>query len=103
MTAIADYAERLKNTGRNDECPCGSGKKYKRCHMREDEQAEHAALAQQAAEAAAAVAAEKEAGDNEADNGPQHKHEKDPHTAKPQSFKGRQQVRLPRKSQRSGG
>lgn len=21
-----------RNTGRNDECPCGSGKKYKKCH-----------------------------------------------------------------------
>ena len=25
--------------GRNDPCPCGSGKKYKKCHGREDEQA----------------------------------------------------------------
>ena len=23
--------------GRNDPCPCGSGKKYKKCHGREDE------------------------------------------------------------------
>jgi uncharacterized protein YecA (UPF0149 family) len=22
--------------GRNDPCPCGSGKKYKKCHGRED-------------------------------------------------------------------
>ncbi|MEZ4512937.1 MAG: SEC-C metal-binding domain-containing protein [Chloroflexota bacterium] len=22
--------------GRNDLCPCGSGKKYKNCHMRQD-------------------------------------------------------------------
>ncbi len=28
----------MKKTGRNDPCPCGSGKKYKKCHMgREDE------------------------------------------------------------------
>jgi preprotein translocase subunit SecA len=26
--------------GRNDKCHCGSGKKYKNCHMREDQQAE---------------------------------------------------------------
>jgi preprotein translocase subunit SecA len=26
---------RDKNVGRNDPCPCGSGKKYKNCHMRE--------------------------------------------------------------------
>lgn len=24
-------------TGRNEPCPCGSGKKYKHCHMREVE------------------------------------------------------------------
>ncbi len=27
---------RLKNTGRNDPCPCGSGKKYKKCCMPKD-------------------------------------------------------------------
>ncbi|MBN1484379.1 MAG: SEC-C domain-containing protein [Chloroflexia bacterium] len=26
--------------GRNDPCWCGSGKKYKRCHLREDEEQE---------------------------------------------------------------
>ena len=30
---------RLETTGRNDVCPCGSGKKYKKCHLREDEDA----------------------------------------------------------------
>ncbi len=29
--------ERLQNTKRNDPCPCGSGKKYKKCHMDEDQ------------------------------------------------------------------
>ena len=37
----ADRAEkarvRLASTGRNDPCPCGSGKKYKKCHLAEDE------------------------------------------------------------------
>jgi tetratricopeptide (TPR) repeat protein len=28
---------RLAQTGRNDACPCGSGKKYKKCHLLEDE------------------------------------------------------------------
>ena len=28
---------RLASTGRNDACGCGSGKKYKRCHLAEDE------------------------------------------------------------------
>ena len=28
----------MKKVGRNDRCPCGSGKKFKKCHMgREDE------------------------------------------------------------------
>jgi len=31
--------------GRNDPCPCGSGKKYKKCHMAEDAQADPAAAA----------------------------------------------------------
>ena len=35
------YARRIKKTperslGRNDPCWCGSGKKYKQCHMRQD-------------------------------------------------------------------
>jgi SEC-C motif len=28
---------RLKTTGRNDHCPCGSGKKYKKCHLAADQ------------------------------------------------------------------
>jgi tetratricopeptide (TPR) repeat protein len=32
-------AERLSATGRNDACPCGSGKKYKKCHLQADEAA----------------------------------------------------------------
>ena len=40
----ADYEERLKTTGRNDRCPCGSGKKYKKCHLAEDEGKRSAAL-----------------------------------------------------------
>jgi tetratricopeptide (TPR) repeat protein len=30
---------RLGGTGRNEPCPCGSGKKYKKCHLQEDEAA----------------------------------------------------------------
>jgi tetratricopeptide (TPR) repeat protein len=30
---------RLAETGRNDRCPCGSGKKYKKCHLTADEAA----------------------------------------------------------------
>jgi thioredoxin-like negative regulator of GroEL len=39
-TASPDEARtRLAATGRNDSCPCGSGKKYKKCHLAADEQA----------------------------------------------------------------
>jgi tetratricopeptide (TPR) repeat protein len=36
---------RLAGTGRNDPCPCGSGKKYKKCHLGEDEGAAAAPVA----------------------------------------------------------
>ena len=39
--AAAKNAKTLKRaypkTGKNEPCPCGSGKKYKHCHMREVE------------------------------------------------------------------
>jgi len=35
----AKALERLSAAGRNDPCPCGSGKKYKKCHLAADEQA----------------------------------------------------------------
>ena len=27
------YVRESRKTGRNEPCPCGSGKKYKKCHM----------------------------------------------------------------------
>jgi|SRR5581483_799755 len=54
-----DYEIRLKSTGRNDLCPCGSGKKYKKCHLDADEEARHQDFAKaQAAAQEAAKAAE---------------------------------------------
>jgi hypothetical protein len=55
--------------GRNDPCHCGSGQKYKKCHLPKDDAAKSAELAA-AAEAAAAAAkakadAEAEAADKE--------------------------------------
>ena len=50
--------------GRNDPCHCGSGQKYKKCHLPKDDAAKSAELA--AAAAAAAVAA-KEKADEEAE------------------------------------
>ena len=35
--AQAEAHARLAGTGRNDPCPCGSGKKYKKCHLATDE------------------------------------------------------------------
>jgi tetratricopeptide (TPR) repeat protein len=35
--AVAKARERLGAAGRNDPCPCGSGKKYKKCHLAADE------------------------------------------------------------------
>jgi preprotein translocase subunit SecA len=32
------YRRDEPRVGRNDPCPCGSGKKYKKCHMGKDEQ-----------------------------------------------------------------
>ncbi len=32
-------AEMARTLGRNDDCHCGSGKKYKKCHLAEDEEA----------------------------------------------------------------
>jgi uncharacterized protein involved in copper resistance len=46
-----DWQARLK-TGRNDDCPCGSKKKYKKCHLEADEKAKSQALAKVNAEAA---------------------------------------------------
>ena len=41
---MSEIEARFKTTGRNDDCPCGSGKKYKKCHLREDEEAVSKAL-----------------------------------------------------------
>ena len=51
-----------KAAGRNDPCPCGSGKKYKNCHLAKDEAAARDARAKAAAsEAKAAPPADPEA------------------------------------------
>jgi len=45
-------------TGRNDPCPCGSGKKYKHCCLEKDQAAEHEKFALAATAAAVTAAAE---------------------------------------------
>jgi tetratricopeptide (TPR) repeat protein len=37
--ARAEARQRLTDTGRNDPCACGSGKKYKKCHLAADQAA----------------------------------------------------------------
>jgi hypothetical protein len=54
--ADEEYKLRMKNTGRNDTCPCGSGKKYKKCHLQADEEKNSEALAKALEEAAAKAA-----------------------------------------------
>lgn len=39
----------MPKSGRNDPCPCGSGKKYKRCCLGADEEAERARFAEREA------------------------------------------------------
>ena len=56
---VNEAAERLRTAGRNDDCPCGSGKKYKKCHLRADEEAASKSLAE--GNAAKSKAAEAEA------------------------------------------
>ena len=40
-----------QDIGRNDPCHCGSGKKYKQCHLGKDEEAERERRAKQASQA----------------------------------------------------
>ena len=49
--------DRSRSLGRNDPCHCGSGKKYKQCHLAKDEAKEREARAK-ASGAAAAPATE---------------------------------------------
>jgi len=72
------WQERLKSLGRNDECSCGSKKKYKKCHLRVDEDAQSAEMAK--VNAAAKAKAEKEAAEHEKEHGHDHAHDHDhPH------------------------
>ena len=36
VTSAGERRREMPKVGRNDPCPCGSGKKYKNCHMRQD-------------------------------------------------------------------
>jgi hypothetical protein len=55
--SLEDARQRHKQTGRNDDCPCGSGKKYKKCHQAEDDAVISKELTRLEQEAAAELAA----------------------------------------------
>ena len=35
--SLKEETQPVRNLGRNESCWCGSGRKYKNCHLREDE------------------------------------------------------------------
>lgn len=100
----AEFLQRLKETGRNDTCPCGSGKKYKKCHLREDEDAERKWLAEQEkVKAQEADEEESEEGDEQSGFEARSKARKDEGRPGPRSFGSRggsKQTIMPRRSGR---
>jgi hypothetical protein len=101
--ADEEYRLRLKSAGRNDTCPCGSGKKYKKCHLQADEESYSEALAK-AREETAAEAAQAE-GDEPEDKkeGQAHppeakRHKYAPKTPRARPTAGSRQVSTPRKA-----
>lgn len=75
--------ERLRKAGRNDDCPCGSGKKYKKCHLRSDEEAASKALSLDNATKAKAAAAKAEEDGHEGHGHAPGEHPKSQATAAP--------------------
>ena len=98
MTEAA--TERFKTTGRNDPCPCGSGRKYKKCHLPEDQEKEHATALKVQEEAR--ENATQDEGDDSEQHVPvrQHKAAGGRETHKPGGAKGGNQISLPRKATR---
>jgi hypothetical protein len=99
--ADQDWQTRLK-TGRNDECPCGSKKKYKKCHLEADEKAKSENLAQINAEAAKNAPADDHEGHDHSghDHPHSHGHSHDKGGAKPHAPGAHltKQVNAPRKT-----
>ncbi len=100
--ADSDYEVRLKTTGRNDRCLCGSGKKYKKCHLAEDEDTRAEALKVLEAEAKAKPKAEKDA-EGEADTKGSDKRTRSmKHQKKQSGFQGRASDGTPKNIPRRG-
>ncbi len=97
--AEGDYQQRLK-TGRNEPCPCGSGKKYKKCHLEADEKELSRVLAKTNAEAASKVKAEDKDHDHAGHDHPHdhHKHEKGGPVRPQAPTNFQKQVNAPRKT-----
>lgn len=57
-SALVKWPRMTSKTSRNDPCPCGSGKKYKKCHLEQDQAAEREELTRVAAKRAAAEQAQ---------------------------------------------
>jgi hypothetical protein len=98
-----EYKLRVKNTGRNDTCPCGSGKKYKKCHLQADEKSNSEALAKAREEAEAAAEAAEGEEPEERKEGPVHPpeakgHKYAPKIPRPRPAAGSRQVSTPRKA-----
>jgi preprotein translocase subunit SecA len=83
--------------GRNDPCHCGSGKKYKQCHLAKDEDAARAARAK-AAETTEPAPAAAEAGTAAAPAPPKHAHStQQPWKKGSTNTRGFQRMSAPRK------
>ena len=63
-----------RQLGRNDPCHCGSGKKYKKCHLAEDQAEQRREREAAAAEAAAAQGEEASSETEEAQSGASKQH-----------------------------
>ncbi len=100
--ADSDYEVRLKTTGRNDRCLCGSGKKYKKCHLAEDEGTRAATLKALEAESMAMPKSAKDA-EGEADTKDSDKRRRSTKRQEKQSgFKGRPSDGRPKNIPRRG-
>ena len=85
--------------GRNDPCHCGSGRKYKQCHLEKDEAARRKARAKEQAEGGEAAAAAP-AADAPKSSTPPPRHQTQQPWKGPKNTKGFQKLTTPR---RSGG
>jgi hypothetical protein len=101
IMADQDWQTRLK-TGRNDDCPCGSKKKYKKCHLEADEKAKSEALTKINAEAAEKAKTEGHEGHDHSGHdhphGHGHSHEKSGAPKPHAPVNAQKQVNAPRKT-----